>query len=239
MTDHELTNPGVSDREVSDRAVPYRAGAGAPIRVVVADDHSPTRTRIRQALERGGCEVVGEARTAEEAVALVAASAPGVALLDIHMPGNGIHAAHEIGRAVPATAIVMLTQSNEDDDLFDSLRAGAVGYLLKDSDPSLLADSLRRVLAGEAAMSPTLVARIMEEFRAPTRPRFLRRTTAAARLSPREWEVMELLAEGLTTEQVARRLFLSPTTVRVHVSGVVKKLRVKDRESAFKVLRGE
>ena len=209
------------------------------IRVVIADDHPPTRTRIRQALEEGGCVVVGEAGTADEAVLLVSSSAPGVALLDVHMPGSGIHAAQEISRSAPSTAIVMLTQSTEDDDLFDSLRAGAVGYLLKDSDPAQLADSLRRVLSGEAAMSPTLVARIMEEFRAPTRPRFLRRTTAAARLSPREWEVMELLAEGLTTEQVARRLFLSPTTVRVHVSGVVKKLRVKDRESAFRVLRGE
>lgn len=209
------------------------------IRVVIADDHPPTRSRIRQALEEGGCVVVGEAGTADEAVALVSSTEPGVALLDIHMPGNGIHAAQEIGRLAPSTAVVMLTQSDEDDDLFDSLRAGAVGYLLKGSDPSLLAESLRRVLAGEAAMSPALVARIMEEFRAPTRPRFLRRTPAAARLSPREWEVMELLGEGLTTEQVARRLFLSPTTVRVHVSGVVKKLRVKDRESAFRVLRGE
>lgn len=209
------------------------------IRVVIADDHPPTRSRIRQALEEGGCVVVGEAGTADEAVALVSSTEPGVALLDIHMPGNGIHAAQEIGRVAPSTAVVMLTQSDEDDDLFDSLRAGAVGYLLKGSDPSLLAESLRRVLAGEAAMSPALVARIMEEFRAPTRPRFLRRTPAAARLSPREWEVMELLGEGLTTEQVARRLFLSPTTVRVHVSGVVKKLRVKDRESAFRVLRGE
>lgn len=209
------------------------------IRVLIADDHAPTRTRIREALEEGGCEVVGEASSAAEAVSLVSALSPAAALLDIHMPGNGIHAAQEIGRCSPSTAIVMLTQSNEDDDLFDSLRAGAVGYLLKDSDPALLADALRRVLAGEAAMSPALVSRIMEEFRAPSRPRFLRRTNAAARLSPREWEVMELLAEGLSTEQVARRLFLSPTTVRVHVSGVVKKLRVKDRDSAVRVLRGE
>jgi DNA-binding NarL/FixJ family response regulator len=183
--------------------------------------------------------VVGEAATADAAVSLVMSHEPAVALLDIHMPGNGIKAAQAISRAASTTAIVMLTQSNEDDDLFDSLRAGAVGYLLKDGDPALLAGSLRRVLAGEAAMSPPLVARIMEEFRAPTRPRFLRRTPAAARLSPREWEVMELLARGLSTDEVARRLFLAPTTVRVHVSGVVKKLRVKDRESAFEILRGD
>jgi len=210
-----------------------------PARVVVADDHAPTRSRIRQALEHDGVEVVGEAATAGEAVSLVLARQPGVALLDIHMPGNGIKAAQEISRSASSTAVVMLTQSNEDDDLFDSLRAGAVGYVLKDGDPALLAGSLRRVLAGEAAMSPALVARIMDEFRAPTRPRFLRRTAAAARLSPREWEVMELLAQGLPTDEVARRLSLSQTTVRVHVSGVVKKLRVKDRESAFQLLRGD
>lgn len=210
-----------------------------PVRVVVADDHAPTRTRIREALEEGDCQVVGEAATAAEAIDLVQQHRPGAALLDIHMPGNGIRAAETLARSVPETAVVMLTQSSEDDDLFDSLRAGAVGYVLKGGDPSLLAGHLRRVLAGEPAMSPALVARIMDEFRAPSRPRFLRRTTVTAKLSPREWDVMELLGQGLTTDQVARRLFLSPTTVRVHVYGVLKKLRVQDRESAFRLLRGE
>ena len=88
-------------------------------------------------------------------------------------------------------------------------------------------------------MPPRLVARILDEFRAPTRRRFHRKSQAAAKLSPREWEVMELLAVGLSTEEVAGRLFLSPTTVRVHVSTVLKKLRVKDRQSAFRLLRGE
>jgi DNA-binding NarL/FixJ family response regulator len=131
----------------------------------------------------------------------------------------------------------MLTASADDDDLFDSLRAGAAGYLLKDTDPCLLVDELRAVLAGDAAMSRRLVSRIMEEFRSPATPRFVRRSKASAKLSAREWEVMELLGEGLSTDEVARRLFLSPTTVRVHVSGVLRKLRVKDRESAFRLLR--
>jgi DNA-binding NarL/FixJ family response regulator len=209
------------------------------IRVVIADDHAPLRGVIRQALESGGCEVLAEAATAEAAVRLVLEHRPDVALLDIHMPGSGIHAAQEIGRALPNTAIVMLTQSSDDDDLFDSLRAGASGYLLKDTDPARLGDALRGVLAGEAAMSPRLVGRVMDEFRAPTKRRFHRASPAAARLSAREWEVMELLAEGLSTDDVAARLFLSPTTVRVHVSTVLKKLRVRDRHSAFKLLRGE
>jgi DNA-binding NarL/FixJ family response regulator len=209
------------------------------LRIIIADDHARMRGRIREALESNGCEVAGEGASAEDAVRLAVEHRPDVALLDIHMPGNGIRAAREIVRSAPEVAVVMLTQSAEDDDLFDSLRAGASGYLLKDTDPTTLADELRGVLAGEPAMSPRLVARIMDEFRAPAKRRFARRSVAAAKLSAREWEVMQLLGEGLSTEEVARRLFLSATTVRVHVSSVLKKLRVKDRESAFRLLQGE
>jgi DNA-binding NarL/FixJ family response regulator len=209
------------------------------MRIVMADDHARIRGRIRDALEAGGCEVCGEGASAEEAVRLAVEQRPDVALLDIHMPGNGIQAARDIVRKAPGVVVVMLTQSAEDDDLFDSLRAGASGYLLKDTDPSTLVQKLRGVLNGEAAMHPRLVARIMDEFRAPGRRRFGRRSVAAAKLSAREWEVMQLLGEGLTTEEVSKRLFLSATTVRVHVSSVLKKLRVKDRESAFKLLRDE
>jgi DNA-binding NarL/FixJ family response regulator len=209
------------------------------VTVVMADDHAPLRGRIRDALETGGCTVLGEAATADDAVRLVLEHGPDVALLDIHMPGSGIRAAEEVTRLRPGTAVVMLTQSTDDDDLFDSLRAGASGYLLKGTDPAGLADALRAVLAGEGAMSPRLVARIMDEFRAPSRRLSLRPSPAASKLSPREWEVMELLGQGLSTEEVASRLFLSPTTVRVHVSTVLRKLRVKDRQSAFRLLRGE
>ena len=210
-----------------------------PVRVVLADDHSRIRGRVREALEASGCEVCGEGASAADAVRLATEHRPEVALLDIHMPGSGIRAAREIAKALPQVTVVMLTQSAEEDDLFDSLRAGAAGYLLKDGDPATLADSLRGVLVGEAAMPPRLVARIIQEFSAPSRRPFVRKSSAAARLSAREWEVMELLAEGLSTEAVAGRLFLSPTTVRVHVSSVLRKLRVKDRQSAFRVLRGD
>ena len=210
-----------------------------PLRLVMADDNARLRAQIRTALEAGGCEVLGEGASAGEAVQLALQHRPDVALLDIHMPGNGIQAAQQISRGAPQTAIVMLTQSKEDDDLFDSLRAGATGYLLKGADPATLADSLRGVLAGEAAMPPQLVTRIMQEFRGPSRRRFLRKSAAADKLSAREWEVMEMLSQGHSTEEVAGRLFVSPTTVRVHVSSVLRKLRVKDRESAFRVVRGD
>ena len=209
------------------------------IRVVMADDHARLRARISEALEAGGCEICAEGATADDAIRLALEHRPDVALLDIYMPGSGIYAAQEISRALPETAIVMLTQSREDDDLFDSLRAGASGYLLKDTDPQQLPAALRRVLSGEAALPRSLVTRILDEFRAPARRRFSRKSAAAEKLSTREWEVMEMLAQGHSTEEAATRLFISPTTVRVHVSTVLRKLRVKDRESAFKLLRDE
>ena len=208
------------------------------MRVVLADDHAWVRSKIRAALEADGHEVCGEAASAQDAVRLAVESEPDVVLLDIHMPGDGIRAAREISDRLPQTAVVMLTASREDEDLFDSLKAGASGYLLKDTDPAELPTALQRVLAGEAAMSPALVSRLIEQLRGPRRSPLTRKSSAASRLSARELEVMQLLAEGLSTEEVADRLFLSPTTVRVHVSTSLRKLRVKDRASAFKVLRG-
>lgn len=208
-----------------------------PVSVVIADDHARIRAQIRMALEADGCVVLAEAATADEAIALTEEHRPDVALLDINMPGSGIRAAQTITSTSP-TCVVMLTQSTDDANLFDSLRAGAQGYVLKGGDPRELAAALRGVLAGEAAIDARLVTRILQEFRAPARPRFRRGSPAAGKLSPREWEVMELLANGASTDHVAQRLFLSPTTVRVHVSSVLRKLRVKDRESAFRVLRG-
>jgi DNA-binding NarL/FixJ family response regulator len=204
------------------------------VRVVLAGDDSPIRFQIRGILEADGCEICAEGATAAEAIALVLEHRPAVALLDVRMPGNGIHAARQINHNAPEVAIVMLTQSENEDDMFDSVRAGASGYLLEDGDLRALPDALRGVLAGEAAMSPALVMRVLEEFRGQ---RFVRDSGAAAKLSAREWEVMDLLSDGYSTRDVSRRLFLSPTTVRVHVSTVLRKLAVPDRVSAFRLLR--
>jgi len=209
------------------------------LRVVVADDHAPTRFGVRAALEAAGWLVVGEAGDATRAVAVALETAPDVCVLDIHMPGHGVRAAEQITRALPGTAVVMLTASRNDDDLFDALRAGASGYLLKDMDPDRLPHALQGVLAGEAALPRELVARVLDEFRGRPKRRLLPGGRATARLTSREVEVFELLREGLTTEQVAQRLFVSPVTVRGHVSTTLKKLRVTSRAEALKVLAGD
>jgi DNA-binding NarL/FixJ family response regulator len=206
--------------------------------VVIADDHAPTRAVIRAALERGGFEVSGEAADAAGAVAEVLRSEPQVALLDIRMPGNGIAAAAEISAKRPATSIVMLTVSQDDDDLFGALRAGASGYLLKGIDPNRLPVALHAVVAGEAALPGSLVARLVGEFRARERRRFLSQSAKRGqRLTDREWEVLELMEQGLGTAEIADRLFIAKVTVRSHVAGILRKLQVSDRDAAVKLLR--
>jgi DNA-binding NarL/FixJ family response regulator len=209
-----------------------------PLRVVVADDHAPTRAGVKASLETDGFVVVGECASARQAVELATHHRPDVALLDIHMPGNGIAAARELTATLPECAVVMLTYSRDEDDLFDSLRAGARGYLLKDMDPDRLGAALRGVLSGEAALPRSLMAMVLDEFRGRQRRRGLVRSNRAGSLTSREWEIFDLLREGLSTEEIAGRLFVSPGTVRVHVSSVMKKLRVGSRDEAIRLFPG-
>jgi DNA-binding NarL/FixJ family response regulator len=209
--------------------------------VLVADDHVPTRAAVRHALEVGGFDVCAEAPDAATSVALARQLRPDVALLDIHMPGDGIRAAAEIAAHVPETSVVMLTVSSAEGDLFAALRAGAAGYLLKDTDPVRLPLALRGVLDGEAALPRTLVARVVEEFRIRGGGSWSRVPVLGhrpARLTNREWEVLERLGEGLTTAEISERLFISTVTVRSHVSSILRKLRVPNRAGAVRMLRG-
>jgi DNA-binding NarL/FixJ family response regulator len=208
-----------------------------PIRVLIADDHPPARAGVRVALEAGGFEVCAEAGDAAGAIAAAARELPDVCLLDIHMPGDGIQAAEAITHELPATAVVMLTVSREDTDLFDALRAGASGYLLKDIDPARLPLALHGVLEGEAALPRQLVALLIEEFRERRRRRRIPlRGRRSAELTDREWEVLQLMRHGAQTEEIAARLFISPVTVRTHVSAILRKLHVPTREAAIELL---
>ena len=211
------------------------------LRVVIADDHAPTRETVREALEGSDCVVVGEAANAPGAVAAAKEHQPDVCLLDIHMPGSGILAAAEISHAMPEIAVVMLTASRDDEDLFSALRAGASGYLPKDMDPDRIGAALRGVLAGEAALPRWLVAKVVDQFRTePKRRLGLKpRRGATAQLTAREQEILDLMAEGLSTEDIAGKLFVAQVTVRTHISTIIKKLRVPDRAAAIRLARGE
>jgi DNA-binding NarL/FixJ family response regulator len=203
--------------------------------VLVADDHAPTRLGVRLALEGSEFEVVGEAATGPDAVTLARDLSPDVCLLDVNMPGNGIAAARDIARDLPGSTVVMLTVSHDDVDLFDAVRAGARGYLLKDIDPDRLAHALRGVLDGEAALPRGLVTRLMAEFR----ERDDRRVGVGrgARLTSREWEILDLLARGHSTAEIADRYVVSAVTIRTHVSAILRKLQVPDRAAAVRLFR--
>ena len=210
----------------------------APLRVLIADDHPPTRLSVREALERDGCVVVAEAGDAPHAVAAAKEHRPDVCLLDIHMPGSGITAASAITEALPTTPVVMLTASLDDEDLYAALRAGASGYLPKTMDPDRLPAALRGVLAGEVAMPRWLVLKVVEQFR--DAPRLvLRPSRRTSALTSREAEILALMSDGLSTSEIAKHLFVAPVTVRTHISTIVKKLRVPDRDAAIRLARAD
>jgi two-component system nitrate/nitrite response regulator NarL len=208
------------------------------LRVLIADDHPPTRDDVRRALERGDMVVCAEAANAAEAVQLALETQPDVCLLDIRMPGNGVAAVWEIKSRLPTTKIVMFTVSEDEKDLFACLHAGAVSYLVKDIDLGRLPQALQDVHDGKAAIPRALVARMVERFHG-TEPRF--RTTAFDQLGPRltsrEWEVLAALGEGMSTREIARRLGLEPSSVRAHIAALVRKLGVADRQAAVELLR--
>jgi DNA-binding NarL/FixJ family response regulator len=203
--------------------------------VVVADDHVPFRETVCEVLEADGFTILGQAGDAKGAVRLVRDRRPAVCLLDINMPGDGINAARVISADMPDTAVVMLTVHVDDNHLFDALRAGARGYLVKGTPPDELVRSLRAQLEGEPALSPRLAMRILDEFGAAGSRRVHVPDRGYVQLSPREAEVLDLLRQGLSTSLVAQRLFVSPVTVRSHIAAVVKKLNASDREEALRL----
>jgi two-component system nitrate/nitrite response regulator NarL len=208
-------------------------------RVLIADDHPPTRAGVRAALERDGFVVCAEVSTAQEAVDEALRTAPEICLLDIHMPGSGIAAAATIAEALPQTDVVMLTVSDGDDDLFDALQAGAAGYLLKDTNPARLGPALRGLLNGEALLPRPLVAKLIAEFRDQSaRRRLPIFGPRGVQLTRREWQVLEFMRDGLTTGEIAARLFVSRSTVRTHIAAILRKMDAPTREAALELLEG-
>lgn len=189
------------------------------------------------ALEGRGFTVCAEAASCASAVDAAVREQPDVCLLDVHIPGGGVAAAREIVATLPGSAVVMLTVSYDESDMFQALLAGACGYLLKDINPDRLPAALEGALNGEAALPRSMTARLIEELRARDRRKRLPVVgRQQARLTAREWDVLQLLKDGKTTDEVARDLSISAVTVRSHVSGVLKKLQVKDRAAAIRAI---
>jgi two-component system nitrate/nitrite response regulator NarL len=206
------------------------------VRLVTADDHPPTRAGIRSALEGTEFEVVGEAFTATTAIHEATRLKPDVCLIDVSMPGGGLTAVSAISRRLPGDAIVMLTVSENRDDIVGALRAGAHGYLLKTIDPERLVHALRGVLNGESAIPRRLLPQVLRELHHPdtTPVRGDTDVVVMPDLTSRESQVLELLRRGLSTQEMARLMFVSQGTVRSHVSALLRKLSVEDRQSALR-----
>jgi DNA-binding NarL/FixJ family response regulator len=203
-------------------------------RVLVANDSPATRLGLRTLLEQQGFAVCAEAPDAPAAVDAAARELPDVCLVEIKIAGGGIAAIEGILAAAPETAVIVLTSSHDEADMLSALHAGAAGYiLLEDADSESLANALRAVLRGEATV-PRRFLRALTANLAARRNEL--RSGIHAALTTREQEILELLGEGLTTSQIASRLFVSQVTVRTHICSILKKLGVHDRQAAVRLL---
>jgi DNA-binding NarL/FixJ family response regulator len=205
--------------------------------VVIADDHPVIRLGVRMALMRGGFEVLAEAADRDGAVEAVLRERPDLCLLDISMPGGGIEAAAILAKTAPGTAVVMLTVSENPEDLLAALRSGAKGYLPKDTSPDRLPAALCGVLKGEAALPRTLVGRVLHEFRRLPIPEEGPVRVDGVQLTGRESEILRMLRAGMSTVEIGEHLSLSPITVRRHISAGVTKLGAADRHEAIQAIQ--
>ena len=208
-----------------------------PTRVLIADAHPATRAGIRGALAVDGFVVCAEVGEADVAIATAVRERPDLCLVDVAIPGGGVMAAAAIREQLPTTAVVMLAARLDEEELLESLRAGADGYLLKDSDPARLPHILEGALSGEAVLPRKLTGRVIEEFRSHEGRRrlLLGRRHGVVVLTVREWQVLEGLRARTRTAEIAARLSISPVTVRRHISEIVRKLQVADREAAVRL----
>jgi two-component system NarL family response regulator len=211
-----------------------------PIRVVIADDHALFRRGLRMVIEEeDGMDLVGEASDGAEAVKVAGEAVPDIVLMDIRMPKiNGIEAARQMKEVAPSAKIVILTISDEEEDLFEAIRAGASGYLLKDIPPDEIPDAVRAVHGGQSLINPSMAGKLLSEFATLARrdaedePA---KHAPAPKLTDREMEVLRLVARGMNNRDIAKELFISENTVKNHVRNILEKLQIHSRMEAVMI----
>ncbi len=210
-------------------------GKARPVRILIVDDHALFRKGVASLIKpMGAMQVVGEASSGEEALAKAIALRPDVILMDIHMPDmDGIEATRRIKADLPDVQVVILTMSDEDEHLFEAIKSGAQGYLLKGIDPDEFLRRLEGLGRGEAPISRLSAARLLEEFsRSSDAPTEVQAPTAGDVLTPREVQVLGLVAEGATNRAIATDLAISENTVKNHLSHILAKLHLRSRTEA-------
>ncbi len=202
------------------------------MRVLLADDHALFRAGIASLLKAWGMETVGQAANGLEALEQARALRPDLVLMDIGMsPCNGLEATRLIKAELPETKIVIVTVSDDDDDLFEAIKSGAEGYLLKDMSEEELGRTLTGIATGEPALSPGLAAKILDEFARLSRDGAIKEAESDG-LTPREREVLELVVTGATNREIAAALYISENTVNFHMKHILAKLHLKNRAQA-------
>jgi two-component system NarL family response regulator len=209
-------------------------GGTEKLKVLVVDDHALFRRGLQMVLKgEGDIEVVGEAADGNEAVAKAQETMPDVILMDVRMPHrSGIDATQQIKDLIPHVKILMLTISDEEADLYEAIKAGASGYLLKEISIDEVADAIRSVSAGQSRLSPSMAAKLLQEFAAMSKRASEARQFPAPRLTDREMEVLRLVAQGLNNRDIAKELFISENTVKNHIRNILEKLHLHSRMEA-------
>ncbi|MGQ0668757.1 MAG: response regulator [Actinomycetota bacterium] len=211
-----------------------QASGSENLRVLVVDDHALFRRGLQMVLEQeAGIELVGEASDGHEAVERAQELMPDVILMDVRMPKrSGIEATGQIKELLPHVKILMLTISDEEADLYDAIKAGASGYLLKEIPIEEVADAIRSVWAGQSRISPSMASKLLSEFAAMSRASDERPQMPTPRLTEREMEVLTLVAQGLNNRDIAKELYISENTVKNHIRNILEKLHLHSRMEA-------
>jgi len=214
-------------------------GPDAAVSVVIADDDVGMRIGVRRVLDSSGLKVLADVSSAPEAIAAALATSPDICVLATDIPGNGILAAERIRQALPATKIVMLSESEREEQMFAALGAGADGYVAKSISAEQLVHALRAVARGEAALSRRMTARLIREFQTRGSQRRLQITVGGqpVELTAREFEILERMRREEPTAKIAEQFRISEVTVRRHISAITRKLGATDRRAAIQLLK--